>query len=181
MRIVIDGNIGSGKTTQLDLLEKIGYSVKREPIAQWPLDLYYSDPERWGFLFQIIILQTLVPNEETTIYERSPISSRDVFWKTMKKTDIEDEAYRKQFDIQAWLPEFYIFIDKGPDNCFNQIKKRNQEGDSKISLDYLKELDSNYNLMFKDLECKKIKVDGNDTIEHIHNKIVNILKDEIKV
>ena len=25
MKIVIDGNIGSGKTTQLDLLEKIGY------------------------------------------------------------------------------------------------------------------------------------------------------------
>ena len=176
MKIVIDGNIGSGKTTQLDLLEKIGHNVKREPIDKWPLDLYYSDPERWGFLFQIIILQTLVPNEEKTIYERSPISSRDVFWKTMKKTKLEDEIYRKQFDSQAWLPDFYIFIDKTPENCFNQIKKRGQEGDSKISLDYLKELDDNYTLMFKELNCKKIKVDGNDTIENIHKKIVDILQ-----
>ena len=53
-KIVIDGNIGSGKTTQLDLLEQQGkYNIKKEPIEKWPLDLYYSDPKRWGFLFLI--------------------------------------------------------------------------------------------------------------------------------
>lgn len=31
MKVVIDGNIGSGKTTQLDLLEMRGYRVRREP------------------------------------------------------------------------------------------------------------------------------------------------------
>jgi deoxyadenosine/deoxycytidine kinase len=38
MRIVIDGNIGAGKTTQLGLLEKIGYTVRREAIDDWPLE-----------------------------------------------------------------------------------------------------------------------------------------------
>lgn len=175
MKIVIDGNIGSGKTTQLNLLEKAGFKVKREPIEKWPLDLYYSDPERWGFLFQIIILQTLVPEKETTVYERSPISSRDVFWKAMKKTDLEDQAYRKQFDIQAWLPDFYILINKTPEKCFEHLQNRKQEGDSQIPFDYLVELDKNYKIMFDDLNCKKFAVDGNDTIENIHKKIVNIL------
>ena len=59
MNIVIGGNISSGKTTQLNFLESIGCEVKREPIEKWPLDLYYSDEERWGFLFQMIVLQTL--------------------------------------------------------------------------------------------------------------------------
>ena len=32
MKIVIDGNIGSGKTTQLNLVGKDWINVKREPI-----------------------------------------------------------------------------------------------------------------------------------------------------
>ena len=112
MKIVIDGNIGSGKTTQLDLLDDIGFKVKREPLNQWPLDLYYSDPERWGLLFQLLILQTLKTYPGFMIYERSPISSRDVFWKTMKKTDLENQVYLKEFELQGWFPDVYILISK---------------------------------------------------------------------
>ena len=56
MKSVIDGNIGCGKTTQLKILENIGFNVRYEPIEDWPLDLFYSDMERWGFLFQIVVL-----------------------------------------------------------------------------------------------------------------------------
>jgi deoxyadenosine/deoxycytidine kinase len=49
IRVVIDGNIGSGKTTQLGLLEKKGYMVRREAIHDWTLDEFYADPARWAF------------------------------------------------------------------------------------------------------------------------------------
>jgi deoxyadenosine/deoxycytidine kinase len=82
MKIVIDGNIGSGKTTQLDILTNENFQVVKEPIEKWPLDLFYSDPERWGFLFQLIILQTLqcLPTDDMVIYERCPLSSKEIFW-----------------------------------------------------------------------------------------------------
>ena len=176
MKIVVDGNIGSGKTTQLDILEKDGWNVKREPIDKWPLELYYSDPKRWGFLFQIIILQTLTCDDSKKIvYERSPISSRDVFWKIMEKTEVENEAYLKQFDIQAWLPDLYIYIDKSPENCFTHVNDRYQKGDNQITLEYLEKLDENYKCMFDNLKCEKYIIDGNDTIENINIKIKNIL------
>jgi len=176
MKIVVDGNIGSGKTTQLDILEKDGWTVKREPIDKWPLDLYYSDPKRWGFLFQIIILQTLTCDDSKKIvYERSPISSRDVFWKIMEKTDVENDAYLKQFDMQAWLPDLYIYIDKSPANCFKHVNNRYQEGDNQITLEYLEKLDENYKCMFDNLKCEKYIIDGNDTIDNINLKIKNIL------
>jgi len=41
-RVVIDGNIGSGKTTQLGLLEKKGWKVRRDPIDEWPLEEFYK-------------------------------------------------------------------------------------------------------------------------------------------
>ena len=58
--IAVAGNIGSGKTTQLDLLERKGWSVKREPIDEWPLDLFYKDKSRWALLLQMKILQVLI-------------------------------------------------------------------------------------------------------------------------
>ena len=56
MKIVIDGNIGVGKSTQLRLLEQVGYKVYREPIDDWSLELFYKDQSRWAFLLQMQIL-----------------------------------------------------------------------------------------------------------------------------
>ena len=85
MHIVIDGNIGSGKTTQLELLEQNGWSVKREPLDEWPLDLFYKDMSRWALLLQMKILQTLRPvRDGVTVYERCLLSTRHVFWEYLR-------------------------------------------------------------------------------------------------
>jgi deoxyadenosine/deoxycytidine kinase len=179
MKVVIDGNIGSGKTTQLELLQSQGYTIKKEPLEKWPLDLYYSDPKRWGFLFQIMILQTLQPiSDDKVIYERSPLSSRHVFWEVMEKTELEDETYKKQYELQKWEPDAYIFINKSPELCFEHIQNRIQEGDAKVSLEYLKLLHDWYLKMFnKHIKCnRKFIVDGNQSIEEVNKNIFNILK-----
>ena len=125
MKIVIDGIIASGKSTQLNLLEKRGFTVKREPIEKWPLDLYYSDPARWGFLFQMLILQTLETLPGFVIYERSPLSSKEVFWEIMEKTEIEDQVYKKAFSKEAWMPDVYIFIDTPVHVAYSRLQNRN--------------------------------------------------------
>ena len=184
MKIVIDGNIGSGKTTQLNLLESIGYDVVREPIDKWPLDLYYSDPERWGFLFQVLILQTLKTYDGFKIYERSPLSSKEVFWKIMKKTPLEDQVYQTEFQYHGWLPDVYIYIDKSPDTCFDHIRSRTQEGDGGVSLEYLKTLDVNYTHMIETIDRSDMRVyivDGNLTVQQVHNKISEIISNVEKV
>ena len=179
MKVVIDGNIGSGKTTQLELLQNQGYTIKKEPLEKWPLDLYYSDPKRWGFLFQIMILQTLQPVESSdiVIYERSPLSSRHVFWEVMEKTELEDETYKKQYELQMWEPDTYIFINKSPELCFEHIQNRVQEGDTKVQLEYLKLLHDRYLEMFdKHIKCeRKFIVDGNQPVEEVNKIILNLL------
>ena len=177
MKIVIDGNIGCGKTTQLKILENIGFNVRYEPIEDWPLDLFYSDMERWGFLFQIVVLQTLkIDNvHENTVYERCPLSSKEIFWKAMKKTDTEDIVYNRQYDIQGWGPDLYILIDKNPDVCMKHLNQREQSGDSGVTLEYLKLLDENYKTMFNDIECPKYKIDGNQPIVKVTQNILGRL------
>ena len=174
-KIVIDGNISSGKSTQLNLLENSGYTVRREPIDDWPLELYYSDEERWGLVFQMIVLQTLKTQEGQCIYERCHHSSMNIFWPLMKKHEIEDRVYRTAFEKSGWGPDVYIFIDKNPELCYEHISKRNQSGDTSVSLDYLKRLDKQYQKMFSELGCLKFRVDGNLPIEKVHEEILKIL------
>ena len=175
MRIVIDGNIGSGKTTQINLLESKGYKVKREPIEQWPLDLFYSDMERWGLTFQLVVIHTLRTSDINTVFERSPLSAREIFWSSLKKTPLEDQVFRWAYEKDAWYPDVYILLDKDPEICYNHIQTRDQEGDSGVSMEYLKTLDKKYQTMFDGITCPKFRVDASRPREHIHENILSIL------
>jgi len=178
MKIVIDGNIGSGKTTQLDILEHQNFQVVKEPIEKWPLDLFYSDPERWGFLFQIIILQTLtcLPTDSMVIYERCPLSSKEIFWKLSKKTKLEDRTYQEEFSLRAWYPDVYIYIDTPAETCFENIQSRIQAGDTKITLEYLETLENQYNSMFESMtRCHKFRINGKQNVEEVHKDILKVI------
>jgi len=183
MKIVIDGNIGSGKTTQLDLLEKKGWIVRREPIDQWPLDAFYKDPKRWAFYFHMVILQTLRPikSKAHVVYERSLMSSRHVFWPIMVKngtvTKEEDSVYQKYYEQFAWFPDLYIFLAKDLDLAWKHIRARHQAGDSGVKREYLAQLGVEYEKLVKNVPCKVYVVNANKTVEEIHEQICKILEE----
>lgn len=159
MHIVIDGNIGSGKTTQLELLEQNGWSVKREPLDEWPLDLFYKDMSRWALLLQMKILQTLRPvRDGVTVYERCLLSTRHVFWEYLRTkklvTTEEDSVYQNAYERYLWHPDVYIFLAKSPKTAFEHIQKRKQVGDSRVTLKYLEELHALYEKMLMNVPCK---------------------------
>jgi deoxyadenosine/deoxycytidine kinase len=181
MKVVIDGNIGSGKTTQLNLLEKRGYKVRREPIDEWPLEEFYKDPKRWAFYFHMVILQTLRPlkTQETVVYERSLLSSRWVFWPVLRKQNLvtqeEDKTYSQFYEQYAWFPDLYIFLSKTPDLAWEHIQTRHQAGDSGVTREYWLELDAEYQKLIHNVPCKVHIVNANRSVEEIHQEICEIL------
>ena len=180
-RIVIGGNIGSGKTTQLGLLEKKGWEVRREPIDSWPLEEFYKDPKRWAFYFHMVILQTLRPlsTQRPIIYERSLLSSRWVFWPVLLKngtvTQAEHVTYDKFYEHYAWYPDIYIFLAKDLDLAWEHIQNRGQAGDSGITKEYLADLGAEYAKLIKNVPCRVFIVNANRTAEEIHTEICQIL------
>lgn len=174
--IVIDGNIGAGKTTQLDLLEKKGFKVRREPLDKWPLKEFYEDPSRWAFFFHMVLLKTQKPpSSSRVIYERSLYSSRYVFWKVLVNqghvTPQEDETYDYFWNKFAWRPKLFIYLAKDPEIAFEHIQKRNQAGDSGITLEYLKLLDENYKELIRCIPCRVVVINANKPAEEIHEEI----------
>lgn len=174
--IVIDGNIGAGKTTQLDLLEKKGFRVRREPLDQWPLKEFYQDPSRWAFFFHMVLLKTQKPpSSSRVIYERSLFSSRYVFWKVLVDqghvTQKEDEVYDYFWNKFAWRPKLFIYLSKDPELAFEHIQKRNQAGDTGITLEYLKLLDEKYKELLMCIPCRVVVINANKPAEEIHEEI----------
>ena len=84
--VVVEGNIGSGKTTFIKSFEKYQDKVEicSEPVEKWRnmhghnlLEKMYQDPKRWSLLFQTYVQLTMVqehnkPNKRPIrIMERS--------------------------------------------------------------------------------------------------------------
>jgi len=184
MKIVIDGNIGAGKTTQLSLLKNRGFKVFKEPIDEWPLKEFYDNPKKGIFALQMAVLRT-VCDQGPGIYERSLISSRFVFWEWAKARELVEhvETYEYFYDKHAWSPDLYIYLAKSPEECFLHVSARRQTGDDKVTLEYLKELDYLYCHISKHIQCKIHIVDASRTPEEIHQEILDILhsNDEVLV
>lgn len=176
MRIVIDGNIGAGKTTQLNLLKKLGATIFKEPIEEWPLEEFYADPKKGIFPLQMAILRTL-ESQGPGIYERSLLSSRWVFWEHAKKMGLVEhvKTYEYFYEKHAWSPDLYIFLVKSPEECYLRIQMRFQTGDGSVSLDYLRDLDLLYKKLLSRISCPVHLVDASGTPEEIHAKILHII------
>jgi deoxyadenosine/deoxycytidine kinase len=189
-RIVIDGNIGSGKTTQLKLLSGT-LKVQCEPIHEWPLKLFYEDKTRWSFLLQMSILKSFLlereeENEEDAsivVWERSPESSREVFWKMLSNdgtTVIEEEdVYLYFYERYAWTPDLHVYIRTSPEECFRRISNRHQVGDVKIDFEYVKKVHEYYEQYIGEKQNVLI-IDGNKSSEEIHSEIVRCIPSDVQ-
>lgn len=64
----LEGNISSGKSTVIENLRILGYTVFEEPLDVWQrdyvyegrniLELFYSDTKKWGFKFEMVSMMT---------------------------------------------------------------------------------------------------------------------------
>jgi thymidylate kinase len=176
MKVVIDGNIGSGKTTQLGLLGAKGFRVFKEPIEEWPLEEFYKDPKMGVFPLHMAILKTL-QDKGPAIYERSLLSSRWVFWEWAKARGLtmHSEIYEYFYERHSWAPDLYIFLSKSPEECHRHIQKRSQTGDAHVTLQYLRDLDDLYARMIKNIPCIVHVLNASEPPDEIHEKILKIL------
>ena len=89
----LEGNIGAGKTTILNIMSKNLKDVEfvEEPIKEWQnlggqnlLESFYKDPERWGFSFEFYSMLTKIQallkaaesDKPIIIIERSILSNK---------------------------------------------------------------------------------------------------------
>jgi len=164
--LVIEGNIGAGKSTFLQLLnERLIIDPVFEPHDKWQnvgdgenlLERFYTDIRRWAYTFQTYAFVTRVLEQERQmrncvsgiqVLERSVYSDRYCFAKNCYEMGVmqplEWQLYRDWF---TWLvdgytvkPTGFIYLQTDPKICYERLRKRNRHEESAVPLDYLKRL-----------------------------------------
>lgn len=162
--LIVEGNIGSGKSTFLKILQnQLSLDVIPEPTNKWQkigendnlLDLFYKDTKRWAYTFQsfafISRIQTYLEHQKTTkkstiqVLERSVYCDRYCFAKNCFESGtmstLEWHIYKEWF---TWLTSMYtpqpigfIYLKTDPSICFQRLQKRKRSEESNIPLSYL--------------------------------------------
>lgn len=157
MLICIDGNIGSGKSSVLTALEKKGYNVQREKIEEWPLKEFYDDQDRWKFLMQMSVLNSMVNVPCDVIHERCPESALAVFWETDNET--EDRVCKSLYEYLTWRPDIHIYLRASPEVCFERLQSRNQVGDTGVTLEYITKIHDKYERFMENRDVKVVNAE----------------------
>jgi len=158
----IDGNIGSGKSTILDELKNRGYKVFKENLKEWMpfLNLFYEDPKRWMFTFQVKIIVSMKHqydemcahvSEPFIFVERSPLSSL-LFVKNGVRnghlTPEEINTFASIFNQNFWNPDRVFYVYTPVDVCFQRKQKRDRQCEKDIKTTYLQQINDEYNIMY---------------------------------
>jgi deoxyadenosine/deoxycytidine kinase len=187
MKIVIDSNIGGGKTT---LINRISQQTRLptflEPVIDWNeyLDLFYKDPQKWAFAFNLKVLCSYsewINNKFNAIYERSPYTCRYVFTELQVEENqihpLELKVFDKIFEQMSWKPDIIIYIKTNPEICYNRMTTRGRACEEKVPLDYLIKLDKMHDKYINNIKktVNVYEIDGNNDEETVYNDVMKIL------
>ena len=163
--VLIEGNIASGKSTVIKMLEKEleGHvKVFFEPLNEWTnfcgenlLQKMYEDPKNNSFMFQTFVQYTMtkIQFEEVTglikVTERSLISERRIFIEALRLlnfiTPLQYEILNAWFEfLSEKIPKIdeMIYLRTSPLIAFGRLRGRNRSEETEVSKDYLSLLHS---------------------------------------
>ena len=198
MLIYVEGNIGSGKSTFVNLLDKyfdLEKKIVLEPVDEWMslkdeknknlLENFYEDQNKWSFAFQmnsfisrVKKIADLTRNSDIPIFvERSVFTDKHCFaencYESGKMNKIEYDIYNRW---HTWLvdtfsvkPDAYIYLKTSPEISQERTKKRNRDGEETIPLEYLQTLHEKHE-KWMNQEKNNHKVLVIDVSEDFNNK-----------
>lgn len=181
--LVIEGNIGSGKTSLAKIISaKFNRRLLLEEFADNTfLPQFYKNPERFAFPLELSFLAERYGQLKNMVthpaFQNQPIVSDYFFEKslifastTLNKHELD--LYKRFFDIiQPSLPkpDLVIFLSKSINRLQENIKKRGRSYENEITDEYLFKLQENYTYFFGKSGMPDLKIIDTNEIDFIEN------------
>ncbi|HNW56597.1 MAG TPA: deoxynucleoside kinase [Bacteroidales bacterium] len=175
--IIIDGNIGAGKTTLATrIANQFNGSLILERFEDNPfLPKFYSDPEKYSFPLELSFLASRYKQLKEELVPRDLFKSFTVadyyftkslvFAASTLKGD-EYNLYRQIFYIiygSLPKPDIYVYLHMNPCRLLSNIEKRGRLYEKSITEEYLRKIQDSYFTFFKqNPENKYLVIDINE-------------------
>lgn len=198
--VVIEGNIGSGKTTLTKLLaDRWNTRVMLEEFKDNPfLPKFYENPKQHGFALELSFLaeryhQKRDELNRTDLFKPGIICdysfAKSLVFARINLDPDEFELYQNLFSIihgRLPKPDLLLFLYCSPEKSLRQIKKRGREYEQEISLDYLSSINKGYLEFFKQQTGTKIVVLNTDDLDFVESeedltKIISVINNDFEV
>lgn len=167
IRILLEGNIGAGKSTVgREMKASALFDFIEEPVDEWKtgfdsnmLDMFYRNMNRWAFTFQITAFVTRCKtwndvlartNHPRVLLERSIYTDRYVFVPTLHQIGaINNDEW--QIYCRLWnftvansdvAPDCVLYLRTPAEVCLERIRQRGRGEEGGVTLDYLRQLEA---------------------------------------
>lgn len=163
---IIEGNIGAGKSTFLNVINKYlpQITTVHEPLASWDsqkhgaslLQKFMEDAPRWSYTMETFAMICRVQAhmkdharpEPFVVVERSIYSGHYVFsvngYKQGFMTEKEWHMYSQYFNylIPGYCrpPHGFIYLRTSPEIAYERIRRRQRAAEDSITLEYLQQV-----------------------------------------
>jgi len=182
--VVIEGNIGAGKTTLATrIAEQFNAQLILEHFADNPfLPKFYSDPEKYSFPLELSFLasrykqlkEELVPQD---LFKSFSIADyyfmKSLVFAASTLTGDEYNLYRQIFYIiygSVPKPDIYVYLHLSPERLLQNIERRGRNYEKSITKEYLQKIQDSYFSFFRqNPENKYLVIDVND-IDFVANE-----------
>ncbi len=179
--IVIEGNIGAGKTS---LSNKIAtdFNAKLilEQFAENPfLPKFYEEPEKYSFPLEMSFLADRYNQLKNELSEQDLFKSFTIadyyFMKSLifSKQTLKDDEYKlySQFFHIIYnslpKPDLYVYLHSDVDKLLANIKQRGRNYEQEITADYLLKIQNSYFSFFKQQQDLNFLVIDTNNIDFI--------------
>jgi len=164
--ILLEGNIGAGKSTVGQTLKESGvFAFIEEPVGAWQegfasnlLALFYENPKRWAFTFQLAAFTTRAKtwaevlartSHRDVVLERSIYCDRYIFARNCYESGLmEKTEWQLYCSLWDWVrtnwptdPDVIVYLRTPAEVCLERIRERGRAEESKVPLQYLKDLE----------------------------------------
>ncbi len=162
--VSIEGNIGTGKTTILQELEK-KYVVFKECLPEWQqegwLKEFYHDMSKNSLGFQMRVLwsqynwRCKIERDfygRAVIVERCPLTNNHIFGDALHDdkllSDLSYDLFLKYSSELGWNPEKVIYLQCDSSTCLQRILQRDRQEEKNISIGYLRDLENAHERLY---------------------------------
>ncbi len=161
--VVIEGNIGAGKTTLAEkIAEQFNARLVLERFADNPfLPKFYEDPEKYSFQLELSFLASRFKqlNEELrpgNLFKTFTVADyyfmKSLVFASTTLTGDEYNLYRQIFYIiygSLPKPDIYVYLHLDTGRLLQNIRKRGREYERNITADYLGKIQESYFSFFR--------------------------------